>query len=150
MSATTAEQIVDRVVAVLGAVDGTGVYDTDLRGKVFAADQITPVSMNATPLVLIGYDSIDPATGLRERTMTVAVDVFVDADYASTRGLAVRALLLRIRRDIEVALHAVRYSESLLRHQRLSGAALNQPEAGATRNSLTMRFAITFTEERAA
>lgn len=150
MSATKAEQIVDLVVSTLSAVDGTGAYDTDLRGRVFAADQVTTVQMRTSPTVVVGFDSIDAGTGLRERNLSVAIDVFADADYAAERGVSVRSLLLRIRTDIEAALYAVRYSAPLLSHQEFQGASILRAEDGTTQNGITMRFQFVYTEERAA
>jgi hypothetical protein len=150
MSATKAEQIVDLVVTTLSAVDGTGAYDTDLRGRVFAADQVTPIQMRTSPTVVVGFDAIDAGTGLRERNLAVAIDVFADADYAAARGVSVKSLLLRIRTDIEAALYAVRYTAPLLSHQEFQGASLLRAEDGTTQNGITMRFQFVYTEERAA
>ena len=147
MSATKAEQIVDLIVARLGTiVDGTGTYDTDLRGRVFSADQMTPTAMATTPKVVVGFESINPGDGLRERDVAVSIDVFADADYAAARGLTARALLLRMHSDIDAAMFLARYTASLISQQRFVGAAIHRSEDGGTLNGLTMRFDVTYSE----
>jgi hypothetical protein len=146
VSATKAEQIVDLVVARLGTVDGTGTYDTDLRGRVYSADQMTPTAMATTPKVVVGFDSISPGAGLRERDVAISIDVFADADYAAARGITARALLLRMHSDIDAAMYLARYSASLISHQRFVGAAIHRAEDGGTLNGLTMRFDVTYSE----
>lgn len=147
MTATKAEQIVDLVVARLGTIiDGTGTYDTDLRDRVFSADQMTPTAMATTPKVVVGFESITQGAGLRERDVAISIDVFADADYAAARGITARALLLRMHSDIDAAMFLARYSASLISHQRFVGAAIHRAEDGGTLNGLTMRFDVTYSE----
>lgn len=141
-----AELIVDAVVEVLDQIDGTGTYDADLRGHVFVADQVTETSLQATPVVLVSFDAVDEGDGLRERAISIGIDVFVDADYAASRGVPLRSLLLRIHSDIEAAMYAARYSHQLLSHQTFQGSSLLRAEDGSAQNGLTMRFRCEYSE----
>lgn len=142
-----AELIVQAVVAVLGAVDGTGDYTTDLRGRVYEDNSVEPVSGGPTPHIMVGFESISRATGLRERSIGITIDALVDADHIADASISPQAALLRIERDIEVALYQARYTVDLLSHQTFEGANRVRGDDGQTRTGVTMRFSFVFTED---
>lgn len=135
---------------ILAAVQTALVGVTALQSRVHEHNPAVPPPMSQTPLAVVRFGSIDPATGLREREFSFEVDVYGEAHWYMPLGIGPQRALLRLERDVELALMNARNTAPVLNHLRFEGANIIPEQDGQTRNGVTLRWAVIYTEQGVA
>ena len=132
------EQILAAVSTVLASVPS-------LQARVFEHNPAAPPPMAQTPVAVVRFDSVDPQVGLRERSFSFAIDVFGEASWYQPLGIGPQRALLRLAKDVEVALMNAR--SGVLDKLRFDGANRIVEEDGQTRNGVTLNWSVIYSEQ---
>lgn len=129
---------------ILAAVQTALVGVTSLQSRIYEHNPAQPPQMAQTPVAVVRFGGIEPQTGLREREFTFEVDVYGEAHWYVPLGIGPQRALLRLEKDIEVALMNAR--SGVLDKLRFEGASRIVEEDGQTRNGVTLRWAVIYSE----
>lgn len=135
---------------ILAAVQTALVGVTALQSRVYEHNPAQPPLMSHTPLAVVRFGTIEPATGLREREFSFEVDLYAERHWYEPLGIGPQRALLRLERDVELALMNARNTAPALNHLRFEGANIIPEQDGQTRNGVTLRWAVIYTEQGVA
>lgn len=131
---------------ILAAVQTALVGVAALQSRIFEHNPAQPPPMKDTPVAVIRFTSVEPQVGLREREFSFEVDVFAERSHYEAIGLGPQRALLRVAKDIELAMMNSRNTVAVLDKLRFEGVSLIVEQDGQTRNGVTMRWAVVYTE----
>lgn len=132
---------------ILAAVQTALVSVASLQSRIYEHNPAQPPQMAQTPVAVVRFGGIEPQAGLREREFAFEVDVFGESHWYVPLGIGPQRALLRLAKDIELALMNARNTVAVLDKLRFEGASRIVEEDGQTRNGVTLRWAVIYTEQ---
>lgn len=137
MTVATAELVLQAATAALASV-------TTFAGRVYEHNPANPPQMSQTPVAVLRFGSVEPQAGLREREFAFEVDVYGESHWYTPLGIGPQRAILQLARQVELAMMNAR--AGVLDKLRFEGASRITEEDGQTRNGVTLRWAVIYTE----
>lgn len=117
---------------------------SSLQSRIYEHSPTNPPQMSQTPVAVLRFGSVEPQAGLREREFSFEIDVYGEAHWYVPLDIGPQRALLRLAQDIELAMMNAR--AGAMDKLRFEGASRITEEDGQTRNGVTLRWAVIYTE----
>lgn len=149
MTTTNEEIVLTAVLTAIRGINGTAPWNTDLSlpGIVEEEDTSKVVGMlQEKPLVIVGFDSVQPGDTPREAWLALQIDVKIERGYWQRLVLSPQAALMRIAGDIRAALHGARHGAALNVLEWAGTERHRSDDGAATQNGCTIRYRVKFSD----
>lgn len=137
MTVATADLVLQAATAALSTVP-------EFAGRIYEHNPANPPQMAQTPVAVLRFGSLDPQEGLRERELSIEIDVYGESHWYTPLGIGPQRAILQLARQVELALMNAR--TGVLDKLRFEGASRIVEGDGQTRNGATLRWVVIYSE----